>query len=557
MKTYLYVFVFLFSAAFADAQCNSSGGTNAGTLTPASAFQTVNSVSAGNYYIVNVSACNSYTFTFCSNGGSASWDTQITITDLSGAPISGAYNDDFCSTQSQLIWTPTTAGNVRVYITKYSCQNTGGSGATMAYATVPSYTNTAEYTIIGSAAVSGTCTILTTNTTNQKGCAWDVNSTLNFLSPFTYDFIVNLGSSDAGADGTAFVMQNDPKARCACGTAGGSLGAGGISNSLIIELDTYLNAEDRDDGMAGVLCSGGPEPDHLDVWLNGNVNPAGGACPTPAGARVVPAAVKLMTGATDYNIENGLNHIFRISWAPVPGVITAQVLDAAATTTYGTISYTFNPLTVFGTNNPYFGFTASTGGLSNQQSFCNPAALLPVELISFEAEKENNFTHLKWSTAAEHENKQFEIEHSVDAVNWNAFSVIPTKARDGNSANALNYEAYHLHPQNGINYYRLKQINKDHTYEYSVTRKVDFEKTLAQPNVFPNPASGEFNILLGDVMADRVMIYNSTGQAVYSDEGQLQSSYRINTSDYRAGIYYVIINSGSEEYNFKLYVSNN
>jgi hypothetical protein len=45
--------------------------------------------------------------------------------------------------------------------------------------------------------------------------------------------------------------------------------------------------------------------------------------------------------------------------------MTASILNSALTITYGTITATFNPLTVFGTNTPYFGFTASTGGLSN------------------------------------------------------------------------------------------------------------------------------------------------------------------------------------------------
>ena len=557
-KLLLFVVLLFFSAIIANAQCNSSSGVNSGTLVPTSSFQTVGSVSAGNYYIVNVSTCNSYTFSFCQGGGSAGFDTQITVTDLAGVPISGAYNDDFCSTQSELIWTPITAGNVRVYITKFSCQNTGGSGATMAYATVAAYTNTAEYTIIGNASVSGTCTVLTPNTTNQKGCAWDVNSTLNFLSPFSYDFVVNLGSSNAGADGISFVMQNDAKGRCACGTAGGSLGAGGINNSLIIEIDTYLNSEDRDDGMAGVLCSGGAEPDHLDVWLNGNINPAGGGCPTPAGARIVPAAVKLMTGALDYDIENGLNHIFRVSWTPgSPGVITARVLNSAATATYGTISYTFTPLTLFGTNTPFFGFTASTGGLSNQQSFCNPAVLLPVELVSFNAEKENKFSHLTWETATERNNKYFEIEHSIDGAEWKSFSVVNTKAKDGNSNDKLVYEAYHLKPITGINYYRLKQIDKDNTYEYSSIRAVKFDDSISAPQVFPNPASNQLNVLLGDVVAQSLIVYNSIGQAVYISPTPSESTQLIDTSILNNGIYYVSIISEKETFSFKLYVSNN
>lgn len=538
-------------------QCNSSIGINSGTLVPTAAYQTKTSVNAGNYYIVNVSTCNSYTFTFCQGGGSAGFDTQITITDLSGVPIAGAYNDDFCSVQSHLVWTPTVAGNVRVYITKFSCLNSGGTGATLAYATVASYTNTAEYTILGNASVSGTCTILTPNSTGQKGCTWDVNSTLNFLSPFSYDFLVNLGSSDAGADGMAFVMQNDPKGRCACGNMGGSLGAGGISNSLIVEIDTYLNSEDRDDGMAGVLCSGGTEPDHLDIWTNGVVNPAGAGCPTPAGARVVPNAVKLMSGAADYNIENGLNHILRISWTPgSPGTITARVMNTALTATYGTISYNFTPSTLFGTNTPFFGFTASTGGLSNQQSFCNPQALLPVELINFNATYEYNFIHLTWSTASEHQNKYFEVEHSTDAINWKSFSIIPSKANNGDSKSILNYDTYHIQPENGINYYRLKQIDKNNTFEYSGIKTVNFEKQDREPKVFPNPATNEFNILFGDAELHNITIFNSYGQVILENLNQSDASQRFNTASFANGIYYVLITSSGKEYNFKLYVNN-
>ena len=54
----------------------------------------------------------------------------------------------------------------------------------------------------------------------------------------------------------------------------GSLGAGGITNSLIVEIDTYLNYEDRDDFNTNFIgCSGTEDPDHLDLWYNGNINP--------------------------------------------------------------------------------------------------------------------------------------------------------------------------------------------------------------------------------------------------------------------------------------------
>jgi hypothetical protein len=217
------------------------------------------------------------------------------------------------------------------------------------------------------------CVQLTVNSAGQTGFAWDVNSTLDF----TYDFTVTLGSNDGGADGVAFVIQNDPAGTCACGNNGGDFASGGITNSLIVEIDTYLNTEDRDDGVLmsaqGVTCAAGPNPDHLDIWLNGNVNP-GGACPN-AGyptQRAIPDAVPLMDGGALYNVENGNDHILRVSWNSGAGTFTAILMNLALTQTYGTVSIAapdFDPMTVFGTTTPFFGFTAATGGLSNQQIF--------------------------------------------------------------------------------------------------------------------------------------------------------------------------------------------
>ena len=178
------------------------------------------------------------------------------------------------------------------------------------------------------------------------------------------------------------------------------MGAGTISNSLIVEVDTYLNYEDRDDftGADYIGCNGTLDLDHLDIWKGGTINPdLDFDCnTTSAGERpCISWAVPLKNGAAYYDIENGLNHILRISWtAGISSTLTAKILDNTGTTTYGTASYSFNPLTVFGTNTPYFGFTASTGGLNNQQSFCNPTILLPIEFSRFDATKENNSTSI-------------------------------------------------------------------------------------------------------------------------------------------------------------------
>ncbi len=172
-----------------------------------------------------------------------------------------------------------------------------------------------DYCVTGDGTDLGAgCAELTDAANDELGSIWDPNDKLDFTSDWTYDFTINMGADDAGADGVCFVIQNDPGALGANGVSGGAMGAGGITNSLIIEIDTYLNTEDRDDGLTGGLCSGGTDPDHLDLWLDGNVNPYADCTWQGPGARIIANAVNLETGGADYNIENGLDHILRIAY---------------------------------------------------------------------------------------------------------------------------------------------------------------------------------------------------------------------------------------------------
>lgn len=532
-----------------SAQC--TGGTNNGALSPApsAAWQTMTWPVGDFYYTFNVPSAScypQYEFSFCDNGGSASFDTQITILDNTGTSV--AYNDDNCSLQSKVLWTPSSPGTYRVRVTRFSCAATTAT-STLAYRYVATYTNTPNYTLIGNATTNNTCTVLTPNTASQRGCVWDVNSTLNFTSNFSYDFTINLGNNDGGADGMAFVIQNAPSGRCACGSVGGALGAGGITNSLIVEIDTYINTEDRDDFSTNFIgCAGTEDPDHIDMWLNGNVNPDldFNCNTTGAGERpVIPSAVRLQNPpGTNYNIENGLDHILRVAWTPgAPGTISASILNTALSTTYAVASTTLNPITVFGTNTPYFGFTGSTGGLSNQQSFCNPLQLLPIELLSFEATcNDNNSIDVNWSTAVEINSKLFELERSTDAIHYTKVAEYHTA---GNTSQVQKYHFSDVATENNTYYYRLKHIDEG--------GYVHYQKTIASANnscfelaqyieVYPNPTSDMLNVSVGNLKNSVIEILNDKGQLVYKSDlinTSNQNIITISTNEFANGIYAV------------------
>ena len=410
-----------------------------------------------------------------------------------------------------------------------------------------------NYCVTGNGIDQGNgCAQLTSATNGQLGSIWDADDRLDFTTDWAFDFSVYLGSNDNGADGICFVIQDDPAGLSASGSSGGSMGAGGITNSLIVEIDTYLNTEDRNDGIATVLCSGGPGPDHLDIWLNGDVNPGGSAgCPGPSGTRYIPNGVRLMNGGASYNIENGLNHTLRIAYVSATQTLTATVLNAAATVNYGTVSYSpVNAMTLFGTNNPYFGFTASTGGLNNQQSAClSPSLVLPINLVNFDVSCNEDIPQLNWTTASEINNDYFTIERSSDGV---SFEAIGTVNGAGNSNNVLDYTWTDGSPLQVSAYYRLKQTDFDgaHSYSELVSKRCGSKQEI---NIYPNPTKNRFAFEYFSETNEAIFleIHNMAGQLVmkttYDNLPSGNSKTNVDVNELKNGIYFVTFSTSNHQ----------
>lgn len=111
------------------AQC--TGGTAGGSITPLAAWSSAGTVNipGGTYKTFNATAGATYYFSFCAtDGGSSSFDTQITIQDATGTPVPGAYNDDFCGVASYLAWTAPATATYRVLVNLYNCASNGNLG---------------------------------------------------------------------------------------------------------------------------------------------------------------------------------------------------------------------------------------------------------------------------------------------------------------------------------------------------------------------------------------------------------------------------------------------
>ncbi len=118
---------------------------------------------------------------------------------------------------------------------------------------------------------------------------------------------------------------------------------------------------------------------------------------------------------------------------------------------------------------------------------------LPIQLLSFEANKlDGDIVELNWTTASEINNDHFEIQRSMDAMNWIEMGRVNGA---GNSSSNIHYQHIDYSPFNEINYYRLKQVDVDGKFEYSWIISIDIDKNK-KPEIlaYPNPSYDFVNI---------------------------------------------------------------
>ncbi|MBK6913958.1 MAG: T9SS type A sorting domain-containing protein [Ignavibacteriales bacterium] len=181
---------------------------------------------------------------------------------------------------------------------------------------------------------------------------------------------------------------------------------------------------------------------------------------------------------------------------------------------------------------------------------------VPVELASFTATTDNQVVNLNWSTATELNNSGFEIQK----VNQNSIW-IPIGFINGNgtTTNKNDYNFIDQNPLAGINKYRLKQIDFDGSFEYSVEVEVEIvpQKYILNQN-YPNPFNPEtkINFSISKEEFVKVRVFNSLGEEVeVLFSGQLNAgshTLSFNGENYASGLYILKLTAGSFSQTIKM-----
>jgi hypothetical protein len=85
-----------------------------------------------------------------------------------------------------------------------------------------------------------------------------------------------------------------------------------------------------------------------------------------------------------------------------------------------------------------------------------PNFILPIQIVSFTGTQTEDFVALSWSTASEWNNDYFVVQRSVNGIDFTDLGIVDG---NGTSPTGFSYSFNDLLPLEGVNYYRLKQMD--------------------------------------------------------------------------------------------------
>lgn len=185
---------------------------------------------------------------------------------------------------------------------------------------------------------------------------------------------------------------------------------------------------------------------------------------------------------------------------------------------------------------------------------------LPVSFLGFNGYCNENKIELDWQTASEVNNDYFDVEKSKNAVN---FIPIGRVNGNGNSSVIQQYNFKDLEPNNGVAYYRLKQVDFNGDIDYSSIivmnscGGLDFEIT----NLYYNSQQNEMVVLYKAISTKNLIltVFDAQGKLVLSESLNLfpdQQSIKIPLSaTFSGSIYMVNLRTNSSSNSVKFIVN--
>jgi Secretion system C-terminal sorting domain len=196
-----------------------------------------------------------------------------------------------------------------------------------------------------------------------------------------------------------------------------------------------------------------------------------------------------------------------------------------------------------------------TGGLGDgwtAQLAVLPLTPLGIELLSFTGQQQAGADVLNWNTLNEKNVAHFIVEHGANSFSYVKIGEVNAV---GNTTGSTDYTYTNNNPENGHNFYRLKMVNEDGTFNYSnvILLKTTINKSTI--SMFPNPAATQININVASIIkiGTQINVFDVHGKIMYQQ--QLEAGKGATSIDVQAwarGNYMVQIIQGTDVNTIKL-----
>ncbi|MFT5581959.1 MAG: hypothetical protein ACI9G9_001224 [Psychromonas sp.] len=178
---------------------------------------------------------------------------------------------------------------------------------------------------------------------------------------------------------------------------------------------------------------------------------------------------------------------------------------APGTPSAGTVT-TGSGFSVCGTPSAVAEFSPFTFGSTTR---ANP---LPIELLDFHGEfTDNKVVDLYWTTNVEINNSHFIIEKSYDGFKWEFLERIEGA---GNSSQIIDYLTHDRQLKDGLQYYKLTQVDFDGESKSYPPHSVMVNSDLSELYSFPNPTSGNLSIHGSPEEIKNFKLYDGLGRYI-------------------------------------------
>jgi Secretion system C-terminal sorting domain len=186
----------------------------------------------------------------------------------------------------------------------------------------------------------------------------------------------------------------------------------------------------------------------------------------------------------------------------------------------------------YGTSNNGFYLAFSLDHFTIFAATATNNTVLPIELLSFNGYAKNKNNILTWRTEAEQNANHFELQHSINGIDFETLGQIKAKGQ------AAEYSFTHQNPTVATHYYRLKMVDNDSAFKMSKVISLNKNETKSL-KVYPNPTKNSIQIITSDY-TQPMRLYSINGVLIMTKN---QTTEQLDVSALPTGMYFLHVGS--------------